>query len=472
MQSADIDTALALTPSEIGPAILRLAEGQWFDRKSARIAPRKLAEALVGFANADGGIVVVGVHDGFVEGITDLTAGQVNALRQTSIDFCEPPVPCMLRDLEVDLNDTKRSTLLAFDIPASEHLHQTVDHKFYLRVGDETRRLDDVTVRELTYDKSHQSFESSPLRELTHDDLDHDLLDNYARRLGHEAPLRLLSDRTLSKGRTLTVAAGILFAECPTRFLPSAQIRVIRYQGRSRLSGREQRIISDHRIESPIPRGILEARDLIQRLQPTRTALGPNGVFEDIPTVPPDAWLEGLVNAVVHRSYSLQGDYVRIEIFDDRIEISNPGPFPQTVDLTDVRSIRRFARNPRIVRVCSDLKICQELGEGIRRIFYEMKQHGLSAPLYRQTTTTVTLTLSAEPMNRRLDDEYRVEVQAILAALRDNERLSTSEAGAAVGNRSRPLVRQLLKDMREAEMIEWTGKSATDPRAFWHLPNR
>jgi ATP-dependent DNA helicase RecG len=57
----------------------------------------------------------------------------------------------------------------------------------------------------------------------------------------------------------------------------------------------------------------------VTELQPARRALAPSGRFEDIPLVPEDAWLEGIVNAVVHRSYSLAGDHIRIEIFDDRM---------------------------------------------------------------------------------------------------------------------------------------------------------
>ena len=122
------------------------------------------------------------------------------------------------------------------------------------------------------------------------------------------------------------------------------------------------------------------AQEAIFRLLPTRRALAPTGRFERIGVIPRDAWLEGLVNAAIHRSYSISGDHIRIEIFDDRIEVESPGRFPGISDMSNPLKVTRFARNPRIARVCADLEFGQELGEGIRRIFEEMRLAGLADP--------------------------------------------------------------------------------------------
>ena len=60
MTSAVVDRSLTLPPEQVGPALLALAEDQWFERKSARVSPRDLAVPLVAMANADGGVIVVG----------------------------------------------------------------------------------------------------------------------------------------------------------------------------------------------------------------------------------------------------------------------------------------------------------------------------------------------------------------------------------------------------------------------------
>jgi ATP-dependent DNA helicase RecG len=143
--------------------------------------------------------------------------------------------------------------------------------------------------------------------------------------------------------------------------------------------------------------------EIVAEAQPRRRALKADGVVGEVPLVPEDAWLEGLVNAAIHRSYSLAGDHIRIEIFSNRIEITSPGRFPGLVDAANPLEAPRYARNPRIARVCADLQFGQELGEGIRRMFEEMRLAGLVDPLYEETPASVRLTLLGEPVDRQLE---------------------------------------------------------------------
>jgi ATP-dependent DNA helicase RecG len=313
MRSADIDEALTADPGEVGERLVLLPEGQWFDRKSVRIKPAKLAEALVGFANAEGGTIVIGIHNGTIEGLNGAEPNHQNDLRQTSVDFCAPPVRCTVRLVSCLNSSGQSDDLFVIEVPASEVLHETKDHRCFLRIGDETRKLDSAATQELRYDKGSQAFEATRVTGLTEKDLDADLLANYAERLGHNDAVRLLEDRTGTRGPWLTVAACLLFARQPTAHLPTALIRVTRFQGRDRHAGVDQRIVADERFEGPIPRAILEARKRIAELQPRRRALHTAGTFEDVATVPEDAWLEGVVNAVVHRPYSLQGDHIHVK---------------------------------------------------------------------------------------------------------------------------------------------------------------
>jgi hypothetical protein len=99
-----------------------------------------------------------------------------------------------------------------------------------------------------------------------------------------------------------------------------------------------------------------QAREHVARLSPVRRALDQRGKFTDASAIPTDTWLEGVV------------------------------------DLDAPEHVTRFARNPRITRGLSDLGYGQELGEGVRRMFDEMRLAGLKQPEYRQTAGSVTLT--------------------------------------------------------------------------------
>jgi ATP-dependent DNA helicase RecG len=426
-----------------------------------------LANALIGFANADGGHVIVGLHDGEVEGI-DGHENRQNEHLQANLDFCVPPVRAQVRYVKCINEKGESDTLFVIDVEPGEVVHANVRDEVYLRVGDENRRLGFVQRQELLYDKGQANYEVRPVPEAHLDVLDLDLLDSYVEALGATDPFRVLQARGLSVGESLTIAGCLLFADFPQQFLPEAFIRVVRYRGRERGTGERQQIVEDTRLEGPLPNQMLNARDSVRRLQPVRRALMADGKFGSVPLVPEDAWLEGIVNAAIHRSYSVAGDHIRVEIFDDRIEISSPGRFPGLVDLGELPDATRFARNPRIARVCADLNFGQELGEGIRRMFEEMREAGLSDPIYRQTSGSVLLVLSAEPVDRRLEARLPENARQITAALRSGERLSTGEVAGLLGV-SRPTAQRELNALKEAEIIEWVGKSPRDPRAYWRL---
>ncbi len=470
MSTVEAEKALNSPPGEVAPELLDLSEDQWFERKSGRIEPRDLAKVLVGFANADGGLVVIGLHDGRVEGIGS-GASVRNALMQAGLDFCSPSIRTNHRLIDCRDADARPGQLLAIEVDSSEVVHANQRDEVFLRVGDENRRLNFAQRQELLFDKGQASYEVRPVGGVGFDDLDEELLGHYTSAIEAPDSRRLLQARGLAGGGELTVAGCLLFATTPQAHFPEAFVRVLRYRGRERGSGSRQQLIEDVRLEGPLPRQLLAAQEAVARLQPMRRALRPSGRFGDVPLVPQDAWLEGLVNAVVHRSYSMMGDHIRVEIFDDRIEVSSPGRFPGLVDLSNPLETVRFARNPRIARVCADLNFGQELGEGIRRIFEEMRHAGLEEPVYRQTSGSVALTLLAEPVDRRLDAGLPGGARAILAALRSAERLSTGEVTDLLGV-SRPIAQRELNALREAGLVGWVGKSPKDPRAYWRLEGR
>lgn len=471
MTTIAVEKALRATVGEIGPALLAAPEDQWFDRKSARVSPQTLAKTLISLANAEGGVVVVGLHDGTVEG-TDGSPEKRNSQMQAHIDFCHPPVRVRQRLVGVAVGGTgeSRDHVLVIDVEPGEVVHSNQKDDVFLRVGDEDRRLTFTQRQELLYDKGQASFEAVVVQDAGTDDLDMPLFRSYAEAVGAPEPARLLDARGLLRKGQLTIAGCLLFARNPQSHLPQAVLRILRYRGRERGSGAGQQLIDDVKVEGPIPQQLLEAREITSRLQPVRRALV-EGRFADVPLVPEDAWLEGIVNAVVHRSYSNAGDHIRVEVFDDRIEIHSPGRFPGLVNLDDPLNATRFARNPRIARVCADLHFGQELGEGIRRIFEEMRHAGLTDPVYTQTSGSAVLKLFTEPVDRRLDERLSDHGRAITAALRDAGRLSTGELVEAVGA-SRPTIRKQLEFLREAGIVEWVGKSANDPRASWQLARR
>lgn len=465
MYSAEVDQALASPNGTAIAKLVNLREGQWFERKSGRIMAKDLAVPLVAFANAEGGTVVVGISSGDVDGVS---ASQANHLRQAAQDFTNPPVRVHTSELE-DPETGKAVMLLR--VEPGEQVHETVRGECFLRIGDESRKLSFAQRQELEFDRGRAPFDGTAV-DTPPSALDADQVGSYQRAIGSTTPDLMFNARSLlTHDRRLTVAGLLLFSAHPQELFPSAYVRVLKYTDLERGSGAGFTLADDGdvRCEGSIPQQILTASAVIDDLMPKRRALR-DGRFSGAPIIPRDAWLEGLVNAVVHRSYSMSGDHIRVEIFPDRVEITSPGRFPGLADPTNPLSISRHARNPRIARVCSDLGITQELGEGIRRIFAEMRQLGLTDPLYAQSAAAVRLTLSAA-------NAVPVELRNTLprGALNALDRLRTSGRPLGTGqvaellDVARPTAGRYLQALQQAGLVIWEGESPKDPRATWQV---
>lgn len=467
MSAIASERALALAIPERGAALLTLDEDQWFDRKSNRTHASDLANVMIGFANAEGGTVVLGLWNGRVEGVDGASKNRLE-WRQAALDFTVPAVPCRQRSVDCLSHGGEPDRLVVVEIESSDKVHANRKDEVYLRVGDENRKLTFSQRQELLYDKGQATFESS-VAEAQPEDLDTTVLASYADALQHPAAHLLLTARgLLTRSGGVTVGSLLLFADHPQTWFPEASVRVLRYQGTQRGTGARQRLLDDLRVEGPIPVQLMEAQQAVSDRLPSRRALGSTGRFEQIGLIPRDAWLEGLVNAVVHRSYGVSGDHIRVEIFDDRIEIESPGRFPGIANAEDPLHVTRFARNPRIARVCADLHFGQELGEGIRRMYEEMRLAGLGDPAYYQSSGSVRVILTATPVDRALEARLPRGARDLVRIIRENARASTGDIVEATG-RSRPVVIRQLKALQDAGLVDWVGHSPKDPRAYWAL---
>ena len=152
--------ALAHDLAECGVALLAIPEDQWFKRKSARLRGPDLVEALIGFANADGGTIIVGLSSGVVEGTDTVAERRRSDWRQARLD-CIPPVRAEIQEVACAKTDGTPVTLILIEVEPSQSMHRNAADEVFLRVGDETRRLSYTQRRELEYDKGQAWYEAT-----------------------------------------------------------------------------------------------------------------------------------------------------------------------------------------------------------------------------------------------------------------------------------------------------------------------
>ena len=386
-------------------SLLAAPEGQLLARRGAGIDPRDLANLLIAFANADGGIVLLGAEGSTVEGFGPFP-GQADSLLPSALELCRPPVRVRSRWIPCRDDQGREDRVLVLDVATGERVHANGRDEVYLREGDSIRGLEFEERLALVYDRGEASFELSEVEQATLDDLNDDLLARYAARLGSGLePAELLAARGLARwqGDTLRLnSAGVLlFAQSPQSYLPRPGLRILRYEGTEAQTGTRMNLVKDLTLELPLPLLLEEAEAAVASQLRDFTRLGAAGLFETVPEYPPFAWQEAVVNAVCHRAYNLSGRQVELRIFDDRMEVESPGRLPGPVRLANLRQTH-YSRNPRIARVLAEMGFVRELGEGVDRMMDEMAAFGLEPPRFEEGDHSLLVTLRNGAAGRQL----------------------------------------------------------------------
>lgn len=373
-------------------------ENQYFERKGLGekdIAPTKIANELIGMLNADGGVLAFGVsNDGQIQDVNAL-GEKLSNYRNLYVDFIQPHGNIKLEEVEIE---GKRIFLYHVDQDIERIFKRTDNEQIFLRVDDQNKQLDRDAVRNLEYDKQIRKFEDEIEPSFDFDDLDEKLLLRYKEKLNYEGELlELLVKRHLAIRKDgvykIKKAAVLLFAKDPEKYITSATLRYVRYDGIDAKVGTEHNVIKDERFENNIPWIIEHIKRFLRATLKDYYFLDiETGRFNKVPEYPEEAWLEGVVNALCHRSYNVQGNAIYIKHYDDRLEISNSGPLPAQVNVENIRT-ERFSRNPRIARALEDMGFVRQLNEGVSRIYQSMEKSMLSTPEYVEKNGNVYLTL-------------------------------------------------------------------------------
>jgi ATP-dependent DNA helicase RecG len=147
-----------------------------------------------------------------------------------------------------------------------------------------------------------------------------------------------------------------------------------------RFLGRDKAVIFDHiELYDHLPQAV-DAIMLFLKKHAMRGADFSEVRRRDVWSIPLGILREAVINALVHADYSQRGAPVRIAFFDDRIEIENPGILLPGMTIDDMRQGISKIRNHIIARVFRELKLIEQWGSGVRRMFREAEEQGLPAP--------------------------------------------------------------------------------------------
>ena len=376
-------------------------EGQTFDCKSVKIEPKALAVPIVAMANADGGMLAIGISDKTrrIEGIDQHTV-HVNELLKVPFSLCIPSVNIKPEYIPCIDSEGKPNHVLLLHIPASATLHANQADEVFMRVGDSSRKLGFEERMSLMYDKGERYFEDTAAYDATIEDIDFNYVQDLLNVIGYtKSPLEYLKENnnfiTYKDGKEqISTACILLFGKKPQLFFPRARVRFIRYMGTEEKVGREMNVIKDVTFEGRIIDQIRKTIDYLESQVKEHTYLGEKGVFVTDREYYPFVLQEMTVNSICHRDYSIKGTEIQIKMFDDRLVFETPGKFPGIVRSDNIRHTH-FSRNPKIAEFLKAYKYVREFGEGVDRMCKELEAKGLHDPKYILTAFILKSTVYA-----------------------------------------------------------------------------
>lgn len=364
---------------------LKMLEDHLVDFKLQPDNPANIAKTLIAFANGKGGRLIIGVADKTREpvGINEDQLYEMEEwISNVAFSHCQP----VIRPY-ISIEHCEKKALLVVTIyPGTSkpyHLKGLPpDQGTYIRVGSSNRLADTATIRELERQALNISFDEEIYRQADISVLEPHIVQKYLeiREQKRHIPPEKVDLNLLSKLKVIakegdsyypTYGGLLLYSSDPTEYLPKAQIRCARFKGT-----RPDEFIDKLDLKGPVLDIVNEAIKFVKRN--IRLGAKVNGVYlEEQYEYPIEAIREAVINAVVHRDYSIDAD-IRLAIYDDCIELTSPGLLPTNISIESLGTGASVVRNRVLARNLKEMALFEEWGRGTRIIKDRMHDWGLN----------------------------------------------------------------------------------------------
>ena len=344
-------------------------------------APRRddLADAFAAFANAQGGRLVLGINDD--RHPQSLEPAQLDALADLVNEVCsdsiEPPLDP--RFFRLPVPESPSCGVLVVEVAQGLTVHRSPGGHFRRR-GDSKRLMSADQIRRLTQSRGQSDIaatDTQVVQGTSINSLRPDLWRRYASSRTTEPAEVVLGKLKFLKSdsegvRRATVGGVLLGAHDPTEWLPNAYIQAVCYEGANADAASQ---LDAQNILGPLDQQIREAMRFVIRNR--RVAARKRPARIDIPQYSERAVFEAVVNAVVHRDYSIRGSRIRLFMFDDRLELYSPGGLCNSMTTEDLRT-SQFTRNELIASRLGQSPVGDAPGAGGRQYFVERRGEGVA----------------------------------------------------------------------------------------------
>ena len=385
-------------------------EGQTIELKSAQTGcPKRLYDTLSSFSNQDsGGIIVFGIDENAAFQVVGVYDSQ--DLQKKITEQClqmEPPVRAVFT-----LAEFEGKTICSAEIPAIDITERPCYYRgagrtkgSYIRVGDADLPMTDYELYSYEAFRKHLHDDERPVERATLQLLDTEKIQEYIEKMQVNRPgfSRLTQDQTMemlniTRNGIPTLAAVLNFSLYPQGFFPQLGITAIVVPG-TEIGDVDQdsaRFIDNKRIGGTITEMVDEALNFCRRNMKVKTIISKEtGLRTDKTEYPVDALREAILNALIHRDYSIhtEGTPIQIDFFTDRVEIHSPGSLYGRMSIEQLGIAKPDLRNPALAVMAETLTAAEHRYSGIPTMRNAMKEYGLPEPKFENRRNEFVVTL-------------------------------------------------------------------------------
>ncbi len=410
--------------------LIQKGESENVEFKTSLSDWKRIVETISAFANTNGGHLIVGVENrGRIRGVK-IGKDSIENLTNRIIQNTDPKVYPAIKIVKVagkniiviSVKDVQNKPYLAFG-------------KGFKRIGKSTHQMSRDEYERMILEKHKKDirFDNKICEEATLKDIDRNRVKWFLKEAKKQRRLKISENASLKeifvklkllKDGKLTNAAGLLFAKDPL-FLQS-EVKCIRFSGNEPVKP----YIDFQSIEGTVFDLIDNAQDFVLRNIRKAIWLTPGKVQrEEKYEYPPDAIREAIVNAVAHRNYDSPSK-VQVRIFDDRIEIWNPGELPEGWTFEHLREEHEsIPKNPLLFKHLFWVKYVEDVGGGTLDMIKQCKEWGIAEPEFEYTGSAIIVIFKKSIFTEEVLEQMGLNQRQIKAMefLREKGSISTKE---------------------------------------------
>jgi ATP-dependent DNA helicase RecG len=343
-----------------------LALGEGFTTEFKRSGTSNLGREICAFANATGGVILIGVNDaGEVLGVNDHNRlkSEVQAIARSA----EPPIA-------VDVESV--GEVLAVTVPQQHGKPYSFGGKFFMREGASSQQMSRQEICEFFFKEGLIHFDETPSRRFSlEEDLTEEVWSLFRKRARIPVdmdPVTALKNLHLIKDGEMTHAGAWLLARDIRKFNTSADVACALFMGTDKVRILDRRGFNGdvYTMIDEVVAYILSKINVEYIIKHVKR--------EERPELPEEALREAVVNALAHRDYRSTAN-VQVYIFKDRVEIVSPGGLPAGMTVADL-GVKSIPRNPLLFAMLHRMEAVEHIGSGIKRIRRLCAEYGVTEP--------------------------------------------------------------------------------------------